>query len=95
MLGPSTRGRKEPRIQYEEGVYAAVERPESRPEPEPPGAASAQPKRKASSDNTLPDAHIPVKNMMCAFGVPGNMIHGTPGAALSVRPVDAVVAPGM
>jgi hypothetical protein len=40
-------------------------------------------------------AHIPVKNMMCAFGVPGNMIHGTPGAGFSESPVDAAVAPGM
>src|SRR5215207_1289717 len=39
--------------------------------------------------------HMPVKNMMCAFGVPGNMIHGTPGAAFSLMPVDAIVAPGM
>jgi hypothetical protein len=39
--------------------------------------------------------HMPVKNMMCAFGVPGNMIHGTPGAGFSVIPVDFSVAPGM
>ena len=39
--------------------------------------------------------YIPVKNMMCAFGVPGYMIHGTPGAGFSVIPVDFSVAPGM
>jgi len=39
--------------------------------------------------------HMPVKNMMCAFGVPGYMIHGTPGAGFSVIPVDFSVAPGM
>jgi hypothetical protein len=46
-------------------------------------------------DDALGAPHIPVKNMMCAFGVPGNMIHGTPGAAFSESPVDAAVAPGM
>ena len=56
---------------------------------------SAQPKPKASNDTTLGDRHIPVKNMMCAFGVPGYMIHGTPGAGFSVIPVDFSVAPGM
>ncbi len=34
--------------------------------------------------------------MMCAFGVPGYMIHGTPAAGFSVIPVDfSIVAPGM
>ena len=54
-----------------------------------------QAERTASDDSALGKPHIPVKNMMCAFGVPGHMIHGTPGAAFSVRPVDAAVAPGM
>src|SRR5690349_24789130 len=43
----------------------------------------------------LGSPHIPVKNMMCAFGVPGYMIHGTPVAGFSVIPVDFSVAPGM
>ena len=34
-------------------------------------------------------------NMMCAFGVPGYMIQGTPAAGFSVIPVDFSVAPGM
>jgi hypothetical protein len=33
-------------------------------------------------------------NMMCALGVPGNMSQGVPTAAVVLRPVDAVVAPG-
>jgi len=51
--------------------------------------------RAAVPTTALGVLHIPVKNMICAFGVPGNMIHGTPGAAFSVSPVDAAVAPGM
>jgi hypothetical protein len=39
--------------------------------------------------------HIFGCSMMCAFGVPGNMIHGVPSAGFAERPVDAVVAPGM
>jgi hypothetical protein len=78
-----------------EGLLSAVERPEPRPNQPAPGTDSAQPKRKACGDNTLGAAHIPVKNMMCAFGVPGYMIHGTPGAGFSVIPVDFSVAPGM
>ena len=78
-----------------EAVYTAVERPESRPKPESSGTASAQRKRKPSGGNDLPAPHIPVKNMMCAFGVPGNITHGTPGAGFSLSPVDAPVAPGM
>jgi integrase len=74
-----------------EGVYAAVERP-SRVSEDSPGTQAAA---KASSDNTLCSPHIPVKNMMCAFGVPGYMIHGTPAAGFSVIPVDFSVAPGM
>jgi hypothetical protein len=38
---------------------------------------------------------MPVKNMICAFGVPGYMIHGTPVAGFSVIPVVFSVAPGM
>ena len=34
-------------------------------------------------------------NMMCAFGVPGYMIHGVPSAGVAVMPVEAAVAPGM
>ena len=77
------------------GLLNAVQRPESRPNPDPGGTSVAHPDRKAINDNALGDPHIPVKNMMCAFGVPGNMIHGIPGAAFSVSPVDAAVAPGM
>ena len=74
-----------------EGVYAAVERP-NRVSEDSPGT---QAKRKASGDNASGDPHMPVKNMMWAFGVPGYMIHGTPGAGFSVIPVDFSVAPGM
>ena len=34
-------------------------------------------------------------NMMCAFGVPGNMIHGVVGCGVAERPVDSAVANGM
>jgi hypothetical protein len=33
--------------------------------------------------------------MMCAFGVPGNMIHGAVRDGLAESPVDCGVAPGM
>ena len=33
--------------------------------------------------------------MMCAFGVPGNMIHGPAFAGTGERPVLSAVAPGM
>src|ERR1700738_4096637 len=46
-----------------------------------------------SSDES--HAHIFGTSMMCAFGVPGNMIHGAPSMGLDDRPVDAVVAPEM
>ena len=39
--------------------------------------------------------HIFGTSMMCAFGVPGNMIHGAPSVGLDDSPVDAVVAPEM
>jgi hypothetical protein len=78
-----------------EGVFNAVERPESRPNRASEDSHRTQRERKASGDKALGDPHIPVKNMMCAFGVPGYMIHGTPVAAFSVMPVDAVVAPGI
>ncbi len=40
--------------------------------------------------------HIEGVNMMCAFGVPGNMIHGAPpGSGFSLSPVVAPVAYGM
>lgn len=77
------------------GLLNAVQRRESRPNPEPGGTSVAHQDRKAVNDNALPAIHIPVKNIMCAFGVPGNMIHGTPGAGFSESPVDAAVAPGM
>jgi hypothetical protein len=67
----------------------------NRADPRAIGADSTQSIRRVSGDNALGAPHIPVKNMMCAFGVPGNMIHGTPGAAFSESPVDAAVAPGM
>ena len=34
-------------------------------------------------------------NMMCAFGVPGYMIHGVPCDGIADRPVDWLVAFGM
>jgi hypothetical protein len=34
-------------------------------------------------------------NMMCAFGVPENMIHGPSFCGLSLNPVDTAVAYGM
>lgn len=34
-------------------------------------------------------------NMMCAFGVPGNMIHGAPGVGAAESPVLSAVAKGM
>jgi len=77
------------------GLLSAIQRPESRPNPEEGGTSVAHGNRKVGNGNALGESHMPVKNMMCAFGVPGNMIHGTPGAAFVVRPVDAVVAPGM
>lgn len=77
------------------GMLSAVERPEARPKPEESGTPVAHENRKAPNGNVLRDSHIPVKNMMCAFGVPGYMIHGTPGAGFSVIPVDFSVAPGM
>src|SRR4051794_24361558 len=39
--------------------------------------------------------HILGSNMMCALGVPGNMIHGSPSAGCAESPDDATVAPGM
>ena len=70
-----------------QGVFSAVQRPED--------SLGTQVAAKSGDTNTLGAAHIPVKNMMCAFGVPGYMIHGTPGAGFSVIPVDFSVAPGM
>ena len=72
-------------------------RPESRPKPVPPEDTETDTGESQSEwrQCVRQTPHIPVKNMMCAFGVPGNMIHGTPGAAFSVMPVDAIVAPGM
>ena len=77
------------------GVYSAVERPETRPNRVSEDSPGTQAIRNASGDNALGDPHMPVKNMMWAFGVPGYMIHGTFGAGFSVMPVDAIVAPGM
>lgn len=51
--------------------------------------------RRDEAGSALGDDHIPVKNMMCAFGVPGYMIHGTPVAGFSVIPVVFSVAPGI
>ena len=70
-----------------QGVFNAIQRPAD--------TLGTQPVAKAGDTNTLGGSHIPVKNMMCAFGVPGYMIHGTPGAGFSVVPVDFSVAPGM
>ena len=39
--------------------------------------------------------YIETENMMCAFGVPGNMSHGDLSDGLLESPVDAVVAKGM
>ena len=77
------------------GLLNAVRRPESRPNPEEGGTPAAHGNCKVCNGNALGESHIPVKNMMCAFGVPGYMIHGTPGAGFSVIPVDFSVAPGM
>jgi hypothetical protein len=74
-----------------EGIYGAVKRPD-RVSEDPLGT---QAERKASGGKSLQAPHIPVKNMMCAFGVPGYMTHGTPAAGFSLSPVDAPVAPGM
>jgi len=74
-----------------QGVFSAVERPNRVAE----DSLGTQAERKARDNNALQTPHIPVKNMMCAFGVPGYMIHGTPGAGFSVIPVDFSVAPGM
>ena len=70
-----------------QGVFTAIQCPED--------TLGAQASAKPRLDNTLGARHIPVENMMCAFGVPGYMIHGTPSAAFSVIPVDFSVAPGM
>jgi len=77
------------------GMLSAVVRPKSRPNRDQPGTPLAHENRKAPNGNALREPHIPVKNMICAFGVPGYMIHGTPGAGFSVIPVDFSVAPGM
>ena len=39
--------------------------------------------------------YFPGMNMMCAFGVPGSMIHGAPFTGSAVRPTDPAVAYGM
>ena len=77
------------------GMLSAVERLESRPKPDESGTPVAHENRRAPNGNALHAPHIPVENMMCAFGVPGYMIHGTPSAGFSVIPVDFSVAPGM
>ena len=77
------------------GMLSAVERLESRPKPDESGTPVAHENRRAPNGNALQAPHIPVENMMCAFGVPGYMIHGTPSAGFSVIPVDFSVAPGM
>ena len=59
------------------------------------GTPVAHGNRKTINGNTLGESHIPVKNMMCAFGVPGNMIHGVPSAGRAERPVDSAVEPGI
>ena len=38
---------------------------------------------------------IPVENMMCALGVPGNISHGSSSDGVAESPVDAAVAKGM
>jgi len=45
--------------------------------------------------NTLKRVHILGTNMMCAFGVPGNMIQGVPCAGIADNPVDWLVALGI
>jgi len=70
-----------------QGVFNAIQRPA--------GTLGTQGDPNAMNTNALQASHIPVKNMMCAFGVPGYMIQGTPGAGFSVIPVDFSVAPGM
>ncbi len=70
-----------------QGVFNAIQRPG-----DSPGTQSIA---TSGDTNRLGGSHIPVKNMMCALGVPGYMIHGTPGAGFSVIPVDCSVAPGM
>jgi len=70
-----------------QGVFNAIQRPAD--------TLWTQGDPNAMNTNALQASHIPVKNMMCAFGVPGYMIHGTPGAGFSVIPVDFSVAPGM
>src|SRR5689334_12744004 len=42
-----------------------------------------------------PNAYIFPVNMMCAFGVPGNMIHGDVSLGFDEMPVVSLVAPGM
>ena len=49
----------------------------------------------AYSDIRLKLHYILGTNMMCAFGVPANMIHGAPTTGFSVSPVVAAVAYGM
>ena len=39
-----------------------------------------------------PDVHMRGVNMMCAFGVPANMIQGAFSCGLSLNPVEAAVA---
>ena len=41
-----------------------------------------------------PARYIFGSNMMCAFGVPGNISHGVPSAGFTESPVVAAVAPG-
>jgi len=77
------------------GCSAPSSGPNRRPNPEEGGTTVAHENRRVCNGNTLGEPHIPVKNMMWAFGVPGYMIHGTPGAGFSVIPVDFSVAPGM
>lgn len=51
--------------------------------------------RRRISVLTLPvPGYMRGTNMMCAFGVPGNMSHGAPSWGLSLKPVDAAVAYG-
>ena len=53
-------------------------------------------KRVRYSDFRHPPSAVPIHirgvNMMCAFGVPANMIHGAPSCCFSLKPVVAAVA---
>ena len=63
------------------------------------GATTSAREAEATSGETDGDhrarPHILGTNITCAFGVPGNMIHGVPSAGFAESPVEVSVAPGM